>query len=190
MERDRSQIYGFEDLVADPNRFEVRRAGAVVEMEPKALRVLFYLIENRDHVVSKEELINTIWAGTAVTDNALTRVIVQIRKQLGDDARSPRCIETVASTGYRFIANVHCEEHRSTGRVSGLEEILDTDVGGRTRVGGHRHSRVVVDVAAGRQPSTTVPIAANYQFRGCRSRALVFTGWKPDRVQLEPHRTS
>ena len=57
-------------------------------------------------MVAKDELIREIWAGTFVTDNALTRVIAQIRKQLGDNARSPRFIETVATTGYRFVADV------------------------------------------------------------------------------------
>ena len=101
---ERLEIWSFGDIVADPNRLEVRREGQIIELEPKALRVLFYLLENRDRVVSKEELFQNVWAGTAVTDNALTRVIAQVRKQLGDDARSPRYIQTAASAGYRFIA--------------------------------------------------------------------------------------
>ena len=103
---ERLEIWCFGDIVADPNRLEVRRQGQIAELEPKALRVLFYLIDNRGRVVSKEELIREVWAGTAVTDNALTRVIAQIRKQLGDDARSPRYIQTAASAGYRFIAEL------------------------------------------------------------------------------------
>jgi Tol biopolymer transport system component/DNA-binding winged helix-turn-helix (wHTH) protein len=101
-----SENWCFGDIVADPNRLEVRRQGQVAELEPKALRVLFYLIDHRGRVVSKEELIREVWAGTAVTDNALTRVIAQIRKQLGDDARSPRYIQTASSAGYRFIAEL------------------------------------------------------------------------------------
>ncbi len=103
---DRLEVWSFGDITADPNLLEVRREGRITELEPKALRVLFYLIENRGRVVSKEELIREVWAGTAVTDNALTRVIAQIRRQLGDDARSPRYIQTAASAGYRFIAEV------------------------------------------------------------------------------------
>ncbi len=103
---ERLEVWAFGDIVADPNRLEVRREGQITELEPKALRVLFHLIENRDRVVSKEELIRDVWAGTAVTDNALTRVIAQIRKQLGDDARSPRYIQTAASAGYRFIGEL------------------------------------------------------------------------------------
>lgn len=57
----------------------------MLALEPKALRVLFYLIENRDRIITKEELISHIWAGAFVTDFTLTRVIAQLRKQLGDD---------------------------------------------------------------------------------------------------------
>jgi Tol biopolymer transport system component len=103
---ERLEIWCFGDIVADPNLLEVRRQGQIAELEPKALRVLFYLIDNRGRVVSKEELIRAVWAGTAVTDNALTRVIAQVRKQLGDDARSPRYIQTASSAGYRFIAEL------------------------------------------------------------------------------------
>jgi Tol biopolymer transport system component/DNA-binding winged helix-turn-helix (wHTH) protein len=99
-------IYSFGDLTADPKLLEMRRNGAPLDLEPKALRVFFHLLENRGRVVTKEELMAEAWSGTFVTDNALTRVIAQIRKQLGDSARAPRYIETVATTGYRFIAEV------------------------------------------------------------------------------------
>ena len=103
---ERLDVWSFGDIIADPNRLTVSRDGQITELEPKALRVLFYLIGNRGRVVSKDELIQEVWAGTAVTDNALTRVIAQIRKQLGDDARAPRYIQTAASAGYRFIAEL------------------------------------------------------------------------------------
>ena len=102
--------YRFGEITADPKRHEVCRGKDVLALEPKALRVLFYLIENRDRVVAKEELISQIWAGAFVTDFALTRVIAQLRKQLGDDAHHPRYIETVATTGYRFLPEVETIE--------------------------------------------------------------------------------
>jgi Tol biopolymer transport system component/DNA-binding winged helix-turn-helix (wHTH) protein len=106
MERAIAPIYQFEDIRVDVKLLRVQRGGQAVDLEPKALRVLVHLIEHRDRVVPKEELIAEIWPGTFVTDNAVTRVIAQIRKQLGDQARSPRLIETAATTGYRFIAEV------------------------------------------------------------------------------------
>jgi len=106
MTPERTGIFSFEGTVLDVRHLEVTRNGERIDLEPKALRVLSYLVEHHDRVVTKEELIAGIWAGTFVTDNALTRVIAQIRKQLDDSARFPRFIETVAPTGYRFIADV------------------------------------------------------------------------------------
>lgn len=81
-----------------------------MELEPKSFRVLLLLAENRDRVVSKEELFEKVWPGTNVTDNALTRVIAQLRKALGDDAKQARYIETVPTVGYRFIAETEARE--------------------------------------------------------------------------------
>lgn len=96
----------FGDIEIDPNRLQAKRAGSRIELEPKAFRVLVHLINHRDRVVSKEELVQEVWAGAAVTDNALTRVVAQIRKQLGDDARTQRYIQTATTFGYRFVGEI------------------------------------------------------------------------------------
>lgn len=96
--------YQFDTIEVQPAAFVVTRDGRPVELEPKALRVLLYLIEHRDRVVSKEELMEAVWQDTAVTDNALTRIVAQIRRELGDDARQPRFIQTLPTLGYRFVA--------------------------------------------------------------------------------------
>ncbi|HTS31364.1 MAG TPA: winged helix-turn-helix domain-containing protein [Bryobacteraceae bacterium] len=106
MELPTAPIYLFEEIRVDASRLKVERECRPVTLEPKALRVLLYLIEHRTRVVPKDELIAVVWQGAFVTDNAVTRVIAQIRKQLGDQARSPRLIETAATAGYRFIAPV------------------------------------------------------------------------------------
>jgi Tol biopolymer transport system component/DNA-binding winged helix-turn-helix (wHTH) protein len=98
--------FSFDRFTVDVDRLEVRRDELVLALEPKAFRVLLYLIQHRERAVSKEELMAHVWAGSFVTDNALTRVVAQIRKQLGDNAREPRYIETLATTGYRFVAPV------------------------------------------------------------------------------------
>jgi Tol biopolymer transport system component/DNA-binding winged helix-turn-helix (wHTH) protein len=106
-------VYRFDEFTLDADRVEVRRGRAALALEPKAFRVLVYLIQNRERAVTKEELIEKVWAGAFVGDNALTRVIAQIRKQLGDSAREPRYIETLATTGYRFVAAVSDDAARS-----------------------------------------------------------------------------
>ncbi len=84
----------------------VVREGAPVALEPKALDVLLFLIDHRDRLVTKDELLDVVWKDTFVTPNVLTRAVAQLRKALGDDADDPTIIETVAKRGYRFVATV------------------------------------------------------------------------------------
>ena len=98
--------YQFDTVEVQPAAFTVLRDGRPVDLEPKAVRVLLYLIEHRDRAVTKDELIETVWEGTAVTDNALTRIVAQIRRELGDDARQARYIQTLPTMGYRFVADL------------------------------------------------------------------------------------
>lgn len=100
------RLYRFADVTVDVSDFRILKSGSKVEAEPRAIQVLVFLIENRGRVVTKDELIKSVWNDTFVTDNALTRVIAQLRKALGDDAREPRFIETVHTQGYRFLAPV------------------------------------------------------------------------------------
>jgi Tol biopolymer transport system component/DNA-binding winged helix-turn-helix (wHTH) protein len=99
-------IYEFGDVRVDAARMIVTRADAIVELEPKAFDVLHFLIEHRDRLVTKGELLDTVWRDTFVTPNVLTRAVAQLRKAIGDDAHESRYIETVAKRGYRFIAPV------------------------------------------------------------------------------------
>jgi Tol biopolymer transport system component/DNA-binding winged helix-turn-helix (wHTH) protein len=103
--RDRS-IYEFGDVRVDLGRMTAVRGGVAIPLEPKAFDVLVHLIEHRDRVVMKEELLDAVWPGTFVTPNVLSRAVAQIRKGLGDESQDARFIETVAKRGYRFIAPV------------------------------------------------------------------------------------
>src|SRR5947207_1736404 len=98
--------YQFDTVEVRPASCEVLRDGKTVPLEPKAFRVLLYLLENRDRAVTKDELIRQVWQGAAVTDNALTRIVAQLRRELGDDARQARYIQTLPTLGYRFIAEL------------------------------------------------------------------------------------
>jgi Tol biopolymer transport system component/DNA-binding winged helix-turn-helix (wHTH) protein len=101
-----SCVYEFADVRVDAPRFQVLKKGQAVQLEPKALEVLVFLIEHRDRLVLKEELLDAVWPGTFVTQNALTRVVAQLRKALGDDAQQAWVIETVPRKGYRFLPSV------------------------------------------------------------------------------------
>src|SRR5213596_1598222 len=90
----------------DEQLFEVRRGGAVVPLEPQAFDVLMYLVRNRDRVVAKEELMDSVWGGRFVSETAVTSRIKQVRRALGDDGQAQRVIRTLHGRGYRFVADV------------------------------------------------------------------------------------
>lgn len=100
-------IFHFDHFQADDTAFRLTADGSPVSLEPKALRLLLYLIQNRGRLVRKQELLDAIWADAAVTESALTRSVGLLRRALDDDSREPRFIETVPTAGYRFIAHVN-----------------------------------------------------------------------------------
>lgn len=98
--------WSFGPFEFNARTFRLRRGTDVVPLEPKAMDVLRLLLERSPDVVEKSEIFETVWRDVAVTDNALTRVIAQLRRALDDDAKRPRYIETVATRGYRMMADV------------------------------------------------------------------------------------
>lgn len=82
------------------------RGGEVVPLEPRAVRVLRYVVEHNDRVLSKEELLEEVWSDVFTTDGVLKKAVSQIRRTLGDDAGQSRYIATYHGRGYRFIAPV------------------------------------------------------------------------------------
>lgn len=101
-----NQIYRFEDVEVDISRGCLRRGTAEHHLRQKTFQVLIYLLERRERLVSKEELIEAVWKGTAVTDDALVQSIKEIRRILGDNSQNPKFIKTVPKAGYRFISPV------------------------------------------------------------------------------------
>ena len=107
-------IYRFDEFEVDDREFRLSSGGAPVPLEPKVLRLLLCLIENRNRLVRKQELLDKVWPDAAVTENALTRAIGLLRKALNDDSHLPRFLETVPTAGYRFIANVTVVESNNS----------------------------------------------------------------------------
>ena len=101
-----SLVFLFDDVRVEPSNFQVFKAGNAVQLEPKTLSLLLFLIENRGRLVEKDEILNTVWDGAFVTENALAREIAKLRKTLSDDPKAARYIQTVHTRGYRFIAEV------------------------------------------------------------------------------------
>lgn len=100
------RLYRLGNIDVDTSRFSLTRDGEERHLRQQAFQVLIYLLEQRERLVTKNELIDHVWRDTAVTDNALEQCLAEIRKVLGDDSRTPRFIKTVPRAGYRFIGEV------------------------------------------------------------------------------------
>ncbi len=97
--------FTFEGCELDLGRYEVRRDGDVVAVEPQVFDVLVHLVRHRDRVVSKEELLDEVWGDRFVSESALTSRIKAARRAIGDDGTAQRVIRTVHGRGYRFVAD-------------------------------------------------------------------------------------
>ena len=100
------QFYCFGDFMVDIGQKVLLHQGKITPLTPKVFDTLLVLIENRGRIVEKKELMNRLWPDSFVEESNLTFNIQQLRKGLGDNARQPRFIETVARRGYRFIVPV------------------------------------------------------------------------------------
>lgn len=101
----------------DPGSNELRRKGTVVRIEPKAMEVLLALAEQPGEVVSREKLLDAVWPGMMVGDDALTQAVIKLRKALGDESRSPAYIETIPKRGYRLLAPVEFFQKQPAARL-------------------------------------------------------------------------
>ncbi len=115
-----SSVFLFDDVRVEPSNFRVFKGGEPVQLEPKALSLLLFLIENPGRLIEKDEILEKIWSGAFVTENALAREIAKLRKTLGDDPKAARYIQTVHTRGYRFIAEV--KQSNGAAGVSNKEE--------------------------------------------------------------------
>jgi DNA-binding winged helix-turn-helix (wHTH) protein len=98
--------YRWDDFVLDLDSYRLERAGVPLSLEPKAFNLLALMVQRPGHLFTKQEIFEALWADTAVTDHALTRVVAQLRRVLGDDAGAARYLETVPTRGYRWIRPV------------------------------------------------------------------------------------
>jgi pimeloyl-ACP methyl ester carboxylesterase/DNA-binding winged helix-turn-helix (wHTH) protein len=106
--------YRFAESLLDTTRYELCHGEEPVHVEPQVFDVLTHLVEHRERVVTKEELLDAVWGDQFVSESALTTRIKQLRQAVGDDGRQQRIVQTVHGRGYRFIAPV--------------EELPDTNV--------------------------------------------------------------
>ena len=112
----KSSVFSFEDIEVREGEFLLIRATEAVPVEPKAFRVLIYLLQNPGRVVTKEEILKSVWNDCSVSDNSLTRSVATLRRLLRDDTHEPRYIATVPTLGYRFLCPVAVTKDTSIAR--------------------------------------------------------------------------
>src|SRR5690242_6958035 len=98
--------FSFGGQMLDTDRRELRRADEMVVLEPQVFDLLVFLIENRDRVVSKDDLIAAIWGGRIISESTLTSRINAARRAVGDDGERQGLIRTIARKGFRFVGTV------------------------------------------------------------------------------------
>lgn len=129
-------IFYFKNFTLDTNRFELRCQGQLRHVEPQVFRLLRLLVENRHRVISKHEILDSVWQGGVVSDSTLNARIHATRCALGDNGTDQKVIRTVRGHGFRFIGDV-IEDHE-TERVEGGSDVEDpitrwTDATGQGR---------------------------------------------------------
>ncbi|WP_324826789.1 winged helix-turn-helix domain-containing tetratricopeptide repeat protein [Qipengyuania zhejiangensis] len=101
-----ARTYCFEEFELDSARFELRRNGSRLHVEPQVLSLLILLAANRERMVGKDEIIERIWDGRAVSESAVAARIKAARKSVGDDGKGQRLIRTIHGKGFRFVGDV------------------------------------------------------------------------------------
>jgi DNA-binding winged helix-turn-helix (wHTH) protein len=128
------RLYEFGPFRLDPQRRLLFREDEAVPLTPKALDTLLALVENRDRVVSKDDLMKTLWPDSFVEEANLSQNIFVLRKALGDSVQEKRYILTVPGRGYQFTETV-----REIGeQAEELSLVVES----------HTHSQLVVQQAA------------------------------------------
>lgn len=107
----------FGGMLLDTETRQLLRGEAPISLPPKAFDLLVYLIENRPNALSKDELHERLWPGVFVSDTNLAGLVADIRRALGDDARTPRYVRTVQRFGYAFAGAVASAETAAAKRA-------------------------------------------------------------------------
>ena len=120
-DEDLSVQFRFADHRLDTDKRELCRGSELIGVEPQVFDLLVYLVQNRDRVVSKDDLIATVWGGRIVSESTLTSRINAARRAVGDSGKEQRLIRTVARKGLRFVGAV---DETAAATAPGVSETI------------------------------------------------------------------
>ena len=117
--------FSFGEHVLDLDRRELRRGTERIALEPQVFDLLVHLVQNRDRVVSKDDLLAAVWGGRIVSDSTLTSRISAVRRAVGDNGETQRLIRTVPRKGVRFVGVVR--EQKKLAATGDVRPMVDAD---------------------------------------------------------------
>jgi TolB-like protein/class 3 adenylate cyclase len=169
--------FHFADYLLDTDRRELRRGQEPVAVEPQVFDLIVYLIQNRDHVVSKDDLIASVWGGRIVSESTLTSRLNAARRAVGDSGEEQKLIRTIARKGMRFVGDLRTQaDHdeaphgQSRGEIRKIAAILAADVVGYGRLAAADEERILARLRALRSDLIDPTIAVH------RGRVIKRTG--------------
>ncbi len=118
----------FADICIDTHNQLLYRQDETINLAPKVYDLLVFLCKNSHRVISKDELMEQVWTGTLVTENAISRTLVKVRKALADDPKNPEFIITVPRKGYRMVADFVASDAISYQPEGGISPNQTEDV--------------------------------------------------------------
>src|SRR3954453_16130780 len=116
-------IFCFGNCEIDIDRRELRQGGTAVHVQPQVFDLLVYLLDNRGRVVSRDDIIGSVWGDRIVSESTLTSRINAARTAIGDSGEQQNLIRTIARKGFRFVADVQTRARESGSAVGGLVSI-------------------------------------------------------------------
>src|SRR3984957_17165394 len=129
-----SMIYRFGPFELDTAKVELRSGGEVCSVEPQVFALLALLVDNRERLVSKDEIIEKVWDGRVVSEAAVASRIKSARKVLGDDGKTQQFIKTIHRQGFRFVADVKVSQAGVAGQGGGKPAIQSADHSSRPSI--------------------------------------------------------
>jgi len=172
--------FQFGEFQLDDERFTLTGPAGPVHVEPQVFGLLHHLVVNHDRVVSKEELLDTVWGDRFVSESALTSRVKAARRAVGDDGQAQRVIRTVHARGYQFVAPVRTDDGRVRRALPRLRNVpigRDRDMGGVVeRI---REAPLVTVTGSGGIGKTTVALAVADRVQGDHADGAVFVDLSP-----------